>query len=726
MYQVVNSQKMRSIDAYMMEKNQIPGVILMENAAMGVSGHIEQEYAKGARVHVFCGTGNNGGDGFAVARQLLVKGYDVKVAVAGDLEKIAGDAKINFDGLKATCDQMFHIAKEQQIDEILGQMGPCDVQVDALFGTGLSREITGMYRALIGKINSVKAPVVAVDIPSGISSDSGQKLGVAIRAQATVTFQYPKLGHFIYPGREYAGKLIVHKIGIDRGCPQAEKVDIAVYQKDTKALTLPKRPGNSNKGTFGTLGIIAGSHGMAGACVLAVRAALRSGAGLVCVGSSSYVVDILQHQIPQAVTRKLFEDREQVKIRPDTVDDFLAGKTAVVIGPGLGISQRAGELLEYIIASFGGKLVIDADGLNLLSRNLQMLRSRRGEIIVTPHPKEMARLMGVEVEHVVSEPVTYAVELAREYGITVLLKGSTTVVATPNGKARLLLNGNSGMAKGGSGDVLSGVIGSLCAQGISCSQSGVLGAFLCGYASDMALRQSSEYALTPLDTIRHLKDGFTFLQNNQEGNAPAFLSQLMQEEITASSLETLEEEQARPDPWDEKMGANFLQRDQKAEPLQGEWEEEPLEEMPYKSQQERYEQPHWEEEVPYESQQEGEQPHWEEGISSQGKPKKLVKRKGEPVRTIHQGRKIKTVLPEEFAKLIATEDQMEQLTGEEMGEQLADKMTDEQLPGEPLVEETLDDQLVGEAPEEEPLVEETLDEQMPEESAHEQPEGTRQ
>lgn len=351
-----------------------------------------------------------------------------------------------------------------------------------------------------------------------------------------------------------------------------------------------------------------------------------------------------------------------MKIRPDTVDDFLAGKTAVVIGPGLGISQRAGELLEYIVASFGGKLVIDADGLNLLSRNLQLLRERRGDIIVTPHPKEMARLMGVEVEHVVSEPITYAVELARVYGITVLLKGSTTVVATPNGKARLLLNGNSGMAKGGSGDVLSGVIGSLCAQGISCTQSGVLGAFLCGFAADAALRQNSEYTLTPLDTIRHLKDGFAFLQGNREEDCPGFLNSLMQQEI---GEEQMEEWQELP-PSDRRERRSEDER--KDEPLNEEdkrelrwkksagypWDEqegpvvEEAEEINDVPQHEEIDQRQWERET-LPSQQ-----ALEDGLASEP-----ALGEEEPDRGIHQGRKIKAVPLEEFAKLIATEDQPE-------------------------------------------------------------------
>lgn len=497
---LLTSQQMKAVDRYMIERMKIPGLVLMENAAHGVYEAIRAEMEP-CSVQVFCGTGNNGGDGFAVARILLANGYDVKVVVLGNPSDISGDAAENFAFFKETREFYTVITNREGLEAL----PEADVYVDAVFGTGLSRPLDGIYRIAAEFLNERDALVVSIDIPSGISAQTGAVLGTAVRADITVTFQYPKIGHFLYPGREHSGELQVVKIGIDDGCDIPLQAAVCVYESDDPDMCLGQRPLDSNKGSYGRLLMIAGSYGMAGAAVLCARAASRAGAGLVTAAACGDVVDVLQHTVPEATCFELADENGVLaKEAADMVLKLSQGKTAVAVGPGLGRGEAVEEVVSRIIAECDLPKVIDADGLNALAGHLEVLEEKKGEVILTPHPKEFSRLCGLSVGKILEDPVKAAVDFAAEYGVTLVLKGSTTIVADQFGNATLLCVGTPGMAKGGSGDVLTGVIGGLLAQGKDVYEAAITGVYIAGMAGETAAEQEGEYSMTPMDTVRYI------------------------------------------------------------------------------------------------------------------------------------------------------------------------------------------------------------------------------
>lgn len=497
---LLTSQQMKAVDRYMIERMKIPGLVLMENAAHGVYEAIRAEMEP-CSVQVFCGTGNNGGDGFAVARILLANGYDVKVVVLGNPSDISGDAAENFAFFKETREFYTVITNREGLEAL----PEADVYVDAVFGTGLSRPLDGIYRIAAEFLNERDALVVSIDIPSGISAQTGAVLGTAVRADITVTFQYPKIGHFLYPGREHSGELQVVKIGIDDGCDIPLQAAVCVYESDDPDMCLGQRPLDSNKGSYGRLLMIAGSYGMAGAAVLCARAASRAGAGLVTAAACGDVVDVLQHTVPEATCFELADENGVLaKEAADMILKLSQGKTAVAVGPGLGRGEAVEEVVSRIIAECDLPKVIDADGLNALAGHLEVLEEKKGEVILTPHPKEFSRLCGLSVGKILEDPVKAAVDFAAEYGVTLVLKGSTTIVADQFGNATLLCVGTPGMAKGGSGDVLTGVIGGLLAQGKDVYEAAITGVYIAGMAGETAAEQEGEYSMTPMDTVRYI------------------------------------------------------------------------------------------------------------------------------------------------------------------------------------------------------------------------------
>ncbi len=497
---VLNSREMRSVDEYMIETMRIPGLLLMENAAMGVCARIERDFDNTSAVHVFCGTGNNGGDGLAVARILLIRGYDVYVAIIGEKDKMTDDARANY----AMFENMDRRARFFEDAAPLSEwsMPRADVVVDALFGTGLARNVEGVHRAAIEHINSCSAFTLAVDIPSGINADTGAVMGAAVVADATVTFQYPKVGHFLFPGRGHAGELDIVKIGVDKGCAVPARAGLYAISSGDEDLVLDKRPVDANKGNFGKAAIIAGSRGMAGAAVLCAQAAYRAGAGLVTVASVEEVVSIVQQSAPEATCKILSGEDGQLNRRSAfDAARMLKGKTALAIGPGIGSGAELSEAVFEIIKNHPITKVIDADAINALADNTDVLLETEGDVILTPHVKEFSRITDKSVEEILADPLGLARDFAKKYGVTLLLKGATTIVASGEGQAALVCAGSPGMAKGGSGDVLTGVITGLAAQGKSAFESAVMGAYFAASAGELATEKYGEYSMTPMDTI---------------------------------------------------------------------------------------------------------------------------------------------------------------------------------------------------------------------------------
>ncbi len=494
---VLTPAQMSAVDQYMIGEMRIPGVILMENAAHGVFEAIREE-TEPCTVQVFCGTGNNGGDGFAVARILLANGYDVQVIVLGDIAKLSDDAAINFAFFQQTEEhyQVIHSGAEFE------KLSPAEVYVDAIFGTGLKREVSGVYQAAIEYLNEQDALVVSVDVPSGIHAETGRAMGIAVRADITVTFQYPKIGHYLFPGREHTGELQIVKIGVDDGCDIPLQSTICAYESDDEDICFGERALNTNKGSYGKLLLIAGSYGMAGAAVLSARAASRAGAGLVTLASCREVVDVVQFNVPEATCAPVAG--KNGKIAQEAIRDIeqlMAGRTALAIGPGLGKGDSVTALVGAAITKGSMTKIIDADAINALEGHSEFLDHKQGELILTPHPKEFSRLSGMDLREILDNPLKAAVDFAVEYEVTLVLKGSTTVIADKFGNATLVCVGTPGMAKGGSGDVLTGLIAGFAAQGKDAYEAALCGVYIAGMAAEHAAELEGEYSMTPMDTV---------------------------------------------------------------------------------------------------------------------------------------------------------------------------------------------------------------------------------
>lgn len=501
MHITLTPAQMRAVDKYMIEENRIPGILLMENAAYSVFDRIREE-TEPCSVQVFCGTGNNGGDGLAAARILRANGYDVTVVMAGKKEDLKGDAQVNYAFFETQDEGLLWLGSAAELEGL----GEAEVYVDALFGTGLSRSISGLYADIIDYLNGRDALIVSVDIPSGINAQTGAVMGTAVRADITVTFQYPKIGHFMFPGREYAGELCIAKIGVDDGCDVPLQANVCAYESDDEDMCLGTRPLDTNKGSYGRLLLFAGSAGMAGAAVLCARSASRAGAGLVVAASTEPVVNVMQMNVPEAVCHTLAGgiDGELSSLAITQVAGLAEGKTAIAIGPGLGRSEAAAELVEEVVCNYDMAKVVDADALFALSEDMGILDNKRGDVILTPHPKEFAALSGMDVGQVLENPLKHAVRFAMEHDVVLVLKGTTTVVADPFGNASLLCAGSPGMAKGGSGDVLTGVIASFAAQGKDAYEAALMGVYVAGMAGEYAAEHEGEYSMTPMDTVNHI------------------------------------------------------------------------------------------------------------------------------------------------------------------------------------------------------------------------------
>lgn len=502
---VVTGRQMKAIDQDTIERIGIPSVVLMERAALAVADAVSSLVpgGKGVRVAAVCGTGNNGADGIAVGRILWGRGYEVTVFLAGDPDKGTEEYKL-----------------QRQIAERLGIFAePAEnfsrwkgqVIVDALFGIGLGRKVEGKYRELIEEMAKRQdEKLVAVDIPSGIHADTGAVMGAAARAAVTVTFGYAKTGLLLYPGREYAGRVQVEDIGFSHCSLERAGWDGRMLEERDRD-NLPGRSPDSNKGTFGKLLVIAGSGGMCGAAYLSGLAAYRVGCGLVKILTVPENRTILQTMLPEAIVEELdfASDRER-ESGGESLWEKIRGQcqwaSAVVIGPGLGRRDYVEPLVEAVLASAEVPVVVDADGLNAVSRCPRLVKYFPGKAVVTPHMGEMSRLTKKTVDELKSHRMQAAREYASETGAVCVLKDASTVTAAPDKTVYINGSGCSAMAKAGSGDVLAGVIGGLLAQGMTRLEGAAYGVYIHGLAGEQAAARMGERG--PL--ARELADGLMF------------------------------------------------------------------------------------------------------------------------------------------------------------------------------------------------------------------------
>lgn len=490
MRQLVTGAQMKSIDRYAIEEMGIPSMVLMERAALSVTEEMEKELLPGDRILVACGTGNNGADGAAVARMLFLKGYEVTVVTVGNKEQRTEEMRLQTD-----IDERLGISVVEMEDFIPGS---CQVAVDALFGVGLSRKVEGTYQEAMKMLADMKPRLtVAVDIPSGIHSDTGKVMGTAVQADLTVTFGYEKVGLLLFPGRDYCGRVVLRDIGFP-SCPDEKLQGIRFAALDKRDWDkIPLRQADSNKGTYGRVLIAAGSPGMAGAAYLSALAAYRTGAGLVKILTPKENGPILQMLLPEAILTVY--DREEVLENPEgfslLVERECGWADAVVLGPGIGKEPWAVKLVQQVLLSAFVPIVLDADGLNIVAENPSLLEYFTENVIVTPHVGEMARLTGLEIPEVKEKLLETAVSYSEKHGVITILKDAATVIAGKDEPVYINRSGCAAMAKAGSGDVLTGVVAGLIAMGVEEREAANLGVYLHGLAGEEAEREFGSHSV---------------------------------------------------------------------------------------------------------------------------------------------------------------------------------------------------------------------------------------
>lgn len=489
------AEEMKNIDRRAINEYGIPGIVLMENAANSVFMHIRKLECK--NIVVVCGGGNNGGDGFAIVRILLNYGYNTVVYCLKDFSRINGDAKINLDILLR-----MGVNIKREIKDLKDDILKSQLVVDAIFGTGISGEIGGIFKDAIEIINGHSRYTVAVDIPSGIDSNSGEKLGQCIYANDTITFECLKLGHLLLEGREASGRVYVEKISIPYKCIEEQGITVKASYGEYPGNLLRKRRIDSNKGNFGRVHIIGGSHLMSGAVILAAKAALNSGCGLATCVIPESILDRVGASVIEATYRTAAEKDGCIYLNETEMDNILNEGDVIALGPGIGRAHHIKDMISYMFERSSKPMVVDADGINALTSIKDKLKNAGCKIVLTPHPGEMSRLTGLDTNYINRNRINVARDFAKEYGCILLLKGSSTVV-TDGERVYINTTGNPGMASGGSGDVLTGVIASLIGQGYEVFDAAVLGAYIHGCAGDKAY-DTFGYGLTSGKIIDYL------------------------------------------------------------------------------------------------------------------------------------------------------------------------------------------------------------------------------
>jgi NAD(P)H-hydrate epimerase len=507
---VFDARQMREADRRTIEDVGIPSMVLMENAGRQVVATIESTFDALAemRIAVVCGPGNNGGDGFVVARTLLQRGFDAGVFLLGDSAQLKGDARANAQILRHLGVDIVELrdaaAWELHGTDVLGS----DVIVDAMFGTGLRAPLTGLAQSIVEDINATGSPVVAIDVPSGLSADSVEASGPAIRAAVTVALGCPKLPLVLPPAEALCGSLVIADIGIPHSV--VDNVDgpwVEILTQESLRPLVEARSQDSHKGDYGRVLVVAGSRGKTGAAYLAAMAALRSGAGLVTVATPASCLSAIASLGAEFMTEPLDETPEGT-VAFDALDRVLdLGADIIAVGPGLGRSPSTAAFVQGLVERSGVPLVLDADALSAFAGDTDRLMGREDlSIVITPHPGEMARLLGLSVEEVQQHRLDVARDFASNHRLHVVLKGHRTIVATPEGKSFINLTGNPGMATAGSGDVLTGMIAGWFAQALDAEAACKLAVHLHGSAGDMAEADEGEVALIAGDLLDRLGD----------------------------------------------------------------------------------------------------------------------------------------------------------------------------------------------------------------------------
>ncbi|MCY6354565.1 NAD(P)H-hydrate dehydratase [Clostridium sp. ZS2-4] len=470
---IVTSQEMRQIDKFCIENLKIPSIVLMENAALKVLKNLD--------IHrdncfvVICGSGNNGGDGLALARHLWVLKKKVDIFLIGEEESLSQDSRVNYNVLLNMGVNVNFIKNIGDVDELRNAINRSEVIVDAIFGTGLSREVKDIYGIVISIINISSKYVVSIDIPSGLNANTGEILGAAVKADKTISFQFYKRGFLKYEAHNLTGEIILEEIGIPEfAADKFEIRDYIIQNEDIKNGML-RRDKYSHKGKFGRVAVIAGSRGFVGAAYITTQAAVRSGAGLVTLCCSEAVQQIISNKFTEAMTVS-YKDKEKL-------NEILKKSNVIAIGPGMGNNEGTLKIVTDTLKLTECPLVIDADGINVLKDNLHLLKNKKEKVILTPHLGEMSRITNISIEKIEKNKIQIAKQFAKEYGVILLLKGYNTIIT--DGETTIVnTTGNSGMASGGMGDCLTGVIASFIGQGLDPFKATYMAAYVHGACGD--------------------------------------------------------------------------------------------------------------------------------------------------------------------------------------------------------------------------------------------------
>lgn len=508
MLYLLTAEEAQTIDRAAIKELGIPGVVLMENAGLQVAEVIYKIIGdpKGKKIAIFAGKGNNGGDGFVVARHLINAGAEVKVLMFADITEVTGDAKINLNILQSMGNKVYPIGNPNSINIVKLTLLYSELIVDAIYGTGFKGEVPDHVGNIIELINTSEKPVISVDIPSGLEASTGKVHGYCIKASQTVTFGQAKLGLLVHDGPEHTGELTVADISIPSSLVKNLNINRFLSTPELIRGFIPYRKADSHKGSFGKVLVVGGSAGMTGAAALAGDAALRAGAGLATVAVPKSLHSIMEVKITEAMTKPLPEtDDFSVSVEAlSVVEELMDQADVLALGPGLSTNQETLEFVRKLVPRLSKPAVIDADALNALAGHTEILAEASSSIVMTPHPGEMARLLGIKTEEVQNNRIEVASEAAKKWKTVVVLKGYRTIIASPDGRLYVNSTGNPGMASGGMGDVLTGIIAGLLAQGLGPIEAAATGAYFHGAAGDLGAAEKGMLSLTAGDVLAYL------------------------------------------------------------------------------------------------------------------------------------------------------------------------------------------------------------------------------
>jgi len=503
---VATAEIMRKLDRRAIQEFGIPGMVLMENAARGTVRAMFRHFPDlpTRRVGILAGRGNNGGDALAIARYLLNREVACQVYLLAGREELKGDAATNLEIFRRMGGQIVEIPDQQAWESQHEKIAVHDLWVDGIFGTGLNAPVKGFFHKIIDWVNSLGRPVVAIDIPSGLDADSGQVLGTCIRACVTVTFGLAKRGLLVHPGVQYCGRLIIVDISLPRPAIEAEGLkDHLIEGSELTPFLLPRNP-DGHKGDYGHLLVLSGSPGKTGAAAMVCEAALRVGTGLITLGIPKSLNAIMEIKLTEPMTEPLPETKDQTLSlsAQNRIRELCERKNALAIGPGLSLHPETARLIQRIVRHTNLPAVIDADGLTALAGKISSIGKNRRNLILTPHPGEMARLLRTTVPEIQKNRVEVARNFAQKNGLVLVLKGARSIVAGPEGDIYINPTGNPGMASGGIGDVLTGMVGGFLAQGFSPLEAAKLGVYLHGLVGDFVAYRKGERGMGATDLIR--------------------------------------------------------------------------------------------------------------------------------------------------------------------------------------------------------------------------------